>query len=166
MRPHGSPQELQERRFQAISLLKEGYQPVDIAKIVGVDRRSVRRWKAMYKKKGQKGIEATPPSGRPPELDVKGKKKLEKALLKGAMVAGFNTDLWTCPRVARLIEKLFDIRYHTHHVSKLLHSLGWTPQKPQRIARERDDKEIRRWIKEQWPRIKKKQQGLKPLLSS
>lgn len=166
MRPHGSPQVLQERRFRAISLLKEGYQPVDIAQIVEVDRRSVRRWNATYKKEGQKGIEANPSSGRPPKLKVKDKKKLEKALIKGAMVAGFNTDLWTCPRVARLVEKLFGVSYHAHHVSKLLHSLGWTPQKPQRVAKERDEKEIRRWIKEEWPRIKKKQRGLKPLLSS
>lgn len=166
MRPYGSPRELQERRFRAISLLKDGYQPVDIAQIVEVDRRSVRRWNATYKKEGQKGIEANPSSGRPPKLNVKDKKKLEKALLKGAMVAGFNTDLWTCPRVARLVEKLFGVSYHAHHVSKLLHSLGWTPQKPQRVAKERDEKEIRRWIKEEWPRIKKKQRGLKPILSS
>jgi len=166
MRPYGSPQELQERRFRAISLFKEGYQPVDIAQIVKVDRRSVRRWNATYKKEGQKGIEANPSSGRPPKLNVKDKKKLEKALLKGAKEAGFNTDLWTCPRVVRLVEKLFGVSYHAHHVSKLLHSLGWTPQKPQRAAKERDEKEIRRWIKEEWPRIKKKQRGLKPVLSS
>ncbi|MEW6715156.1 MAG: winged helix-turn-helix domain-containing protein [Nitrospirota bacterium] len=36
------------------------------------------------------------------------------------MIAGFNTDLWTCPRVAKLIEKLFGVHYHAHHVSKLL----------------------------------------------
>lgn len=159
MRPHGSPQELQERRTHAISLLKEGYQPVDVAHIVGVDRRSVRRWNSAYKKKGQKGIEANPASGRPPKLNTRDKKKLEKALLKGAMAVGFTTELWTCPRVAKLIEKLFGVNYHAHHVSKLLHSLGWTPQKPQRIAKERDEKEIKRWIKEEWPRIKKKRQG-------
>jgi transposase len=157
---------LQNRRIQAISLLKEGYQPVDVAKIVGVDRRSVRRWNAAYKTEGQKGIEANPAPGRPPKLNTKDKKKLEKALLKGAMAAGYTTDLWTCPRVARLIENLFGVNYHAHHVSKLLHSLGWTPQKPQRIAKERNEKEIRRWIKEEWPRIKKKRQGSKPLLSS
>lgn len=166
MRPHGSPQELQDRRIRAISLLKQGYQPVDVAQMVGVDRRSVRRWKAVYKKEGQKGIKANPASGRPPKLNARDKQKLEKALLKGAISAGFSTELWTCPRVAKLIEKLFDVKYHAHHVSKLLHSLGWTPQKPQRIARERDKKEIRRWIKEEWPRIKKKQRGSKPLLSS
>lgn len=159
MRPHGSPQELQDRRTYAISLLKEGYQPVDVAQIVGVDRRSVRRWNAAYRKQGHRGIEASPASGRPPKLNTRDKKKLEKALLKGAIAAGFTTDLWTCPRVAKLIEKLFDVNYHAHHVSKLLHSLGWTPQKPQRIAKERNEKEIRRWIKEEWPRIKKKRQG-------
>jgi len=166
MRPHGSPQELQSRRIRAISLLEEGYQPVDVAQMVGVDRRSVRRWKAAYKKKGQEGIKANPASGRPPKLDTRNKRKLEKTLLKGAQAAGFRTELWTCPRVGKVIEKLFGVNYHVHHISKLLHSLGWTPQKPQRIAKERDEKEIKRWIKEEWPNIKKKRQGSKPLLSS
>lgn len=163
MRPSGSPEELERRRFRAIALLEEGYQPVDIARMVGVDRRSVRRWKAVFLKDGHDSIKASPAPGRPPRLDAKGKKKLERALIKGARVAGFPTDLWTCPRVAKLIEEHFGVRYHAHHVSKLLHSLGWTPQKPRRLAKERDEKEIGRWMKEEWPRIKKKPQGLRPL---
>jgi len=159
MRTKGSPQELQQRRIRAISLLQEGYRPVDVANIVGVDRRSVRRWKSAYLKEGQKGIEAKPAPGRPLKLDKKGREKLEEVLLKGAKSAGFDTDLWTCRRVAQLIENLFGVKYHPHHVSKLLHSLGWTPQKPQRVAKERDEEEIRRWIKEDWPRIKKKRQS-------
>ena len=42
---------------------------------------------------------------------------------------------------------------------RLLHDLGWSPQKPQRRAAERDEKIIQRWIKHQWPLIKKKPQG-------
>jgi transposase len=121
MRPHGNPQKLQEQHNRAMSFLKE---PVDVAQIVGVDRRSVRRWKADFKKERKKGIEANPASGRPPKLDTKDKQKLEKALLKGAIAAGFTTELSTCPRVAKLIKKLFGVNYHTHHVSKLLYSLG------------------------------------------
>lgn len=162
MRPNGSPQTLEKRRKAAIELLNQGHAPVEVASLVGVDRRSVRRWNAAYKKQGQKGVEAKLAPGRPPKLDAKNKKKLEKALLKGAKAVGFYTDLWTCPRVALLVEKLFGVRYHAHHVSKLLHSLGWTPQKPMRRARERDEKEINRWVKEEWPRIKKKRPGSEP----
>jgi transposase len=82
--------------------------------------------------------------------------RLEKKLLKGAQAAGFPTDLWTCPRVARLISSLFGVTYHVDHIGRLLHMLGWSPQKPERRAIERDEEKIRQWVKHQWPRIKKK----------
>jgi transposase len=77
-------------------------------------------------------------------------------LLKGAKAAGFPTDLWTCPRVAQLIRESFSVTYHVDHVGRLLRDLGWSPQKPQRRAVERDEAEIQRWVKEEWPRVKKK----------
>jgi transposase len=58
MRPTASPEELERRRFRAVALLEEGYQPVDIARMVGVDRRSVRRWKAAFRKEGHDSIKA------------------------------------------------------------------------------------------------------------
>jgi len=156
MRPHGSPKQLQERRERAIELLKQGNRPVDVARMLGVQRRSVRRWKAAYKTKGIRGIEAKPAEGRPPKLNIKQKKRLEKVLLKGAKVEGFNTNLWTCPRVTQIIKKHFGVKYHVDHVGRLLHSMGWTPQRPQRKAMERNEREIRRWVNQRWPLIKKK----------
>ena len=155
MRPHGSPEELERRRRRAIELLNEGYPPVEVARMVGVDRRSVRRWKATHRRKGNRGIEAKPAPGRPPKLDGKAKKQLERDLLKGAQAAGFPTDLWTCPRVAEWIATRFGIAYHVDHIGRLLASLGWSAQKPQRRAKERNEEEIQRWIKHDWPRIKK-----------
>lgn len=157
MRPQGNPKELEKRRQHAINLLHEGYQPVVVAKILGVDRRSVRRWKAAHRKEGKKGIQAVPAPGRPPRLDQHNLKKLEKVLLKGSQKAGFPTDLWTCPRITTLIHSLFGVQYHVDHVGKLLHALGWSPQKQERRAIERNEEAIRQWIKLDWPRIKKKQ---------
>lgn len=156
MRPQGSPKELERRRQRAITLLNEGRQPVEVARMVGVDRRSVRRWKANYTQAGEDAIRAKHASGRPPKLDRKNLQKLEKALLKGSKAAGFPTDLWTCPRVARLIVVLFGVQYHVDHVGRLLHSLGWSPQKPERRAIERNEERIAQWVKLEWPRIKKK----------
>jgi transposase len=156
MRPYGSPEELERKRRRAVDLLKQGLAPVEVAGKIGVDRRSVRRWKAAYRKHGPKGIEAKPTPGRPPRLGDTEWEELEEELLKGAKAAGYSTDLWTCPRVAKLIYDLFGVRYHADHIGRVLHSLGWSPQKPQRRAQERDETEIRRWVKEDWPRIKKK----------
>ena len=156
MRPCGSPEELERRRVRAIRLLLEGQQPVEVARLVGVDRRSVRRWNRLYQEVGDDGLRAKPAPGRPPKLDARGKQRLERALLKGAKEAGFPTDLWTCPRVALLIRDRFGVTYHVDHVGRLLRDLGWSPQKPQRRAVERDEAEIQRWVKGEWPRVKKK----------
>lgn len=156
MRPRGNPEELEWRRLRAIELLKGGHEPVEVARMVGVDRRSVRRWNAAYRIGSNKALKAKPPPGRPPKLNTQQKKQLTGALLKGANAAGFPTDLWTCPRVAEMITQRFGVQYHVDHIGRLLRSLGFTPQKPQRRAMERNEQEIQRWVKKEWPRIKKK----------
>lgn len=155
MRPSGSPEELERRRTRAIELLAKGLAPVEVAHMVGVDRRSVRRWNATCRREGKAALKARPAAGRPPALDAKSRRRVEQILLKGAGAAGFPTDLWTCPRVAQVIERRFGVAYHVDHVGRLLHGLGWSPQKPERRAVERDEDEIRRWVKQDWPKVKK-----------
>lgn len=162
MRPKGSPGELERRRQRAIALLEKGHGPVDVARMLGVDRRSVRRWKAAYRRQGTQGIAARPVPGRPPKLDPRERGRLERVLLKGARAAGYESDLWTCPRVAEVIAEEFGVTYHPDHIGRLLRSLGWSPQRPQRRAAERDEARIQGWIREDWPRIKKKRRGGTP----
>ena len=83
---------------------------------------------------------------------------MQQMLLDGARAAGFATDLWTCPRVRRLIKDRFGVRYHVDSLPRVLRSLGFSPQKPERRASERDEERIRHWVRHEWPRIKK---GLK-----
>jgi transposase len=92
-------------------------------------------------------------------LPLRLRPRLEKLLLGGAEAAGYAQDLWTCPRVAQLIAREFGVAYHSAHIGRLLRRLGWTPQRPRRLARERDEQQIQRWTKVDWPRIKKKSGG-------
>lgn len=156
MRPYGDQLYLEHRRFKAIALLNEGLLPFEVSKRIGVDRRSVRRWKAAYRKKGKSAIKALQVPGRPTKLSQKEKYRLERVLLKGAQYSGYSTDLWTGKRVAQVIQKLYRITYHPSHVCRLLHTIGWTPQKPERRAKERNEKAIANWIKTNWENIKKK----------
>lgn len=155
MRPSGSSEELERRRHRALELLEQGLTPVEVARQLGVDRRSVRRWKAAFRRRGEKGIQARPATGRPTTLDARAQRQLTRILLKGAQSAGFATDLWTCPRVAEVIEQRFGVHYHVHHVSRLLHGLGFSPQKPARRAVERDEVGIQQWAHSDWKRVKK-----------
>jgi transposase len=79
---------------------------------------------------------------------------VEHALLAGAVAQGFDTDLWTLPRVAEVIWRLTGVSYHQGHVWWLLRRHGWSPQRPARRASERDEDAIARWRAEDWPRIK------------
>jgi hypothetical protein len=92
--------------------------------------------------------------------------QLDQALREGARAHGFPTDLWTLPRVAKVIERLTDIHYHPGHVWKILKTMRWTLQKPATQARECNPQKVNRWLKETWPALKKKPVDKKPGSSS
>jgi len=123
MRPSGSPEELERRRFRALVLLAQGLAPVEVARQMGVDRRSLRRWRATVRLEGSQGLRAQPAPGRPRRLDAAAMRELDLFL---AQEVGSDSGQWTCARVADLIEKRFGVRYHPAHVCRLLHSLGYT----------------------------------------
>ncbi len=60
------------------------------------------------------------------------------------------------PRVAVLIEDLTGVAYHPGHVWRLLGASGFSCQRPERRAVERDEKAIRRWQRVEWPALKKR----------
>jgi transposase len=155
MRPKGSAAELETRRRLAGRLLLEGRKIGEVAEIVAASASSVRRWRQAVKKGGLEALKAKTHLGPKPRLNEKQKQRLVKVLLAGPRKAGYRTDLWTCPRVAEVIAKKFHVDYHPAHVWKILRSLGWTPQKPEQRARERNEADIRRWRRQVWPRIKR-----------
>lgn len=155
MRPKGSAAELEVRRRLAVGMLAKGKSSREVAELVGASMSSVKRWKAAWKKGGLEAVAAKPHPGRTPRLSSAQHRQLEKILLRGPSAAGYSTDLWTCPRVAEVIAKRFGVAYHDAHVWKLLRKLGWSCQRPERRARERDEAAIRRWRERDWPRIKK-----------
>jgi transposase len=155
MRPPGKAAALEQRRRKAVELLQQKMRIVDVAATVKASTSSVKRWRDAYLAAGDAGLNSTPNAGRPSRLSKKQKQQLSKTLLKGARASGYLNELWTCPRVAEVIQRMFGVEYHVDHIGRLLHSLGWSVQKPERRARERDDAAIACWRKEQWPQIKK-----------
>ena len=158
MRPIGTPEQLEHRRRKAIALLQEGHRVNETATLVGVTPGAITQWRKAYEKQGEAFFQAHSPPGRPPGLSPKNKQKLEKLLLKGARKNGYPTELWTLQRVAEVIEKQFDIVYDASSVWHILKAMGWSCQKPEKRARERDEQNIAVWRKGDWPRIKKSPQ--------
>src|SRR5215469_13201213 len=152
MRPKGTSAELERRRRRAVELVEQGESPTVVARILGVRPASLHRWRRMAQK--PHGLDARPAPGPTPRLSNYHLRKLERFLRQGAKKHGWPNDLWTAGRVARLIEQRFGISFHPEHVRKILKQrLGWTSQKPKRKARERNDKEVERWLGDELPRI-------------
>jgi Winged helix-turn helix len=75
------------------------------------------------------------------------------ALRKGARAHGFEEALWTLRRVAEVIRRLTGVRHHPGHVWRILRGLGWSVQRPIRVAAERDQAQVARWVHRDWPAI-------------
>jgi transposase len=151
-RPIGTADELERRRKRAVQAVADGQSRRTVAEVLGVHIKTISRWVRAARKPG--GLDAKPQPGPAPGLTDANLRRLERLLVKGAKANGWHNQLWTAARVARLIEQEFRITYHPEHVRKVLkRRLGWTSQKPRRKARERDDKEVARWVGDEFPRI-------------
>jgi transposase len=155
MRTPGSAEQLEARRMLAAQLLHKSMGVSEVARLLGVSKGSVSDWKERLTTGGVEALKAKPHPGRKPWLSKRQKEQLVKLLLRGARKAGYPNDLWTCPRVAAMIHRRFGVEYHPDYMGMLLRKLGWSWQKPEHRARERDPAAIAHWREHEWPRIKK-----------
>ena len=137
-------------------LKEQGWSRQDIAEALGVSPVSVSRWFARVRQSGPEALRAHPSPGHPPKLSAAQRRLIPEFLWHGAEAYGFRGEVWTCARIARVIEEEFGVRYHKGHVSRLLKELGWTPQVPIRRALQRDEDAIERWRREVWPELRRR----------
>ncbi|HEY6371345.1 MAG TPA: winged helix-turn-helix domain-containing protein [Candidatus Sulfotelmatobacter sp.] len=158
-RVKGSADLLEDRRKRALALLDSGESLNEAGRRIGCNPSSVMRCPTARRSQGiasaflsrttaEVGPDATTAPGQPSSAR--------------AMMHGYRTNLWTTARIAELIRSQFGIQYHRDHVGRLMHSLNWSPQKPERRALERDENVIERWPQKDWPRIKKTLRGWVP----
>ena len=163
MRSNMSPRQLEARRRKAVVLVRQGKTFRWIAQTLRSSLSSVVRWCQAYRKRGARGLKARTSPGRPSRLSLRQKQWLQQRLLKGALTAGYSTELWTLKRIRRLIRTQYGVEYTQVGVWWLLvHELGWSCQKPERRALQRDEEAIARWKRAEWPRIKKRQRTWGP----
>jgi transposase len=143
------------RRRVAVEFLGKGMTMAAVALVLGVSLSSVKRWKQAHRQGGDEALLPKPQLGPEPKLDASQTEQLQELLVAGPTAAGFSTELWTCRRVAEVVRREFGVDYHPGHLGRILHDLGFSPQKPQRRASERNESAIARWRSHDWPRIKK-----------
>ena len=144
------------RRWRALELKREGWKQEDIAEGLGVTAGAVSQWLTAVRYQGAQALRARPHPGAPSRLSRTQKGLLPDFLAHGAEAYGFRGEVWTCARIAKVIEREFGVSYHKAHVSRLLKELEWTPQKPIQRAAQRDECQIADWRIKVWPELKKR----------
>ena len=147
--------EMERRRRRAARMFGKELSVPAVAGRLGVARQVAYRWHEAWEAGGVAALASKGPAGRKAKLAPVQSEQVVAALLAGPAAHGYKTQLWTLPRVAALIQELTGVRYHPGHVWRLLGSLGFSCQRPERRAVERNERDIRQWQRVRWPAIKK-----------
>jgi transposase len=144
------------RRFRAHELHQQGWKQKDIAAALGVTPGAVSQWlKRAREEGGIVALRRRPVPGPPARLTAEQFAKLPELLAQGAEALGLRGAVWTQPRVAALIKQQFGVVYSARHAGRLLAQLGWSRQKPERRATQRNEAAIQEWQEKTWPALKK-----------
>lgn len=143
------------RRLQAWHLKQQGWPQRQIAEALGVSAGAVSQWMARARDVGPEALRRRPPPGAPRRLSPEPLARLPELLHRGPPAYGFRGDLWTRSRVAAILRWECGVSSHPRHVGRLLDARRWSPQKPVRRARQRNEAAMAQWRDDTWPAIKK-----------
>jgi transposase len=139
--------------MRALVLNGRGWTQRAIAGALGVSEASVSKWLAAAREHGPEALRSHPSPGRAPKLAPEQERLIPEFLWHGPEAYGFRGQVWTCARIARVIEQECGVSYHKGSVGRLLARLRWTPQVPIRRAIQRDEQAIRHWRDDVWPTL-------------
>lgn len=150
-----SRKDKEKRRLKAAKMFKRGKTQAEIARKLKVTPTAVNQWHSAWHKGGRKALKSKGHPGFSSELTQKNREELKRILMDGPIKYGYPTELWTLSRIAEVIQKKFKIAFSEVWVWHILHDLGFTPQKPQVKARQRNEKAIAEWKARTLPGLKK-----------
>jgi transposase len=148
--------EQEKLRLRAGRMFDRGVSQAVVMRRLGVARQRVNDWHKAWVAGGLDALRSRGSTGPKPKISAGQWAGVEARLLAEPAAYGFDAGVWTVPRVARVIKDLTGVRYEQSGVWRLLHRWGWTLQRPARRAAERDEARIARWVKVDWPRIRKR----------
>jgi len=160
-----SPSAQEALRRRAVRAVREaGMSKSEAARTFGVSRTSIHAWLGKFSVRGAPGL-ASRARGRPKRSRLAG----HQAATTVRLIADRCPDqlklpfaLWTREAVAQLIAERYDIRVSVWTAGRYLKKWGFTPQKPLRRAYERNPVAVKKWLREEYPAIKrraKREQG-------
>jgi transposase len=143
------------RRLQAWRLKQKGWSQRQIAEALGVSEGAVSQWMTRARRGGTEALRHRRPPGARRRLTDEQLARLPALLHQGPETYGFRGAVWTRTRIAAVIRVEFGISYHPAHISRVCQAIRWSPQKPARRARQRDEAAIAHWREQTWPALKR-----------
>jgi transposase len=148
---------LETIRLMAVRRVKEGEAPSEVIKSYGFCRTTIYRWLRQAKRGGEDALKSRKATGAPRKLTARQEVAVARWITgKDPRQYGFDFGLWTRQILVQLIVKRFGVRLSVTSVGRLLAKLGITPQKPLRRAYERDPEAVERWVKDVYPKLRKR----------
>lgn len=145
---------LEQFRYRAIELREKKWKVNQIAEAFGVNRRAVTRWFTCYRLHGKRALKSKKAKGPEPKLSQEDRKNILGIIKNPAIDYGFETALWTCKRLQQVIKEKIRKDIDISNIWRWLKEWGLTSQRPDKEAIEKNRKEVRKWLKEDWPKIK------------
>jgi putative transposase len=134
----------------------QGRRVVELANEAGVTRGSVNRWLQWYEALGVQGLITGTAPGPSPKLTAAQLDELGSWIDAGPQAAGYTSGVWTGPMIGDLIGCRLGVRYHNHHIPRLLNQLGFSVQRPRKRLARADAEAQATWLRERFPAIKKR----------
>ena len=150
-----SREEREKRRRKAAALFKKGVSHAEISRRLGVTPAAVTQWRNAYAHGGRKALASKGSSGFPSKVTPEKRKRFKAAILKGPLTHGYPTNLWTLCRLADVLARITKVRFSEVWVWNIVRDMGFTPQKPDVKAKQRDEKAIQGWREVTLPKLKK-----------
>lgn len=143
------------RRAKAVRDYIRGKTVLTLVQELEVVRASVNQWLRWYDTAGTEALKPRKAPGAAPKLSKQQCIELGNLIDAGPQASGYSGGIWTGPRIGDLIARRFRVRYHNHHVPRLLHHLGFSVQRPRKRLARADREAQETWLKKRLPAIKK-----------
>ena len=144
------------KRGRAVLGYIDGRRVIELAEELDVTRGAINRWLQWYEAEGVDGLVTGKAPGAAPKLTYFQRQLLCTIIEGGPEAAGYASGVWTGPMIADLIQQRFGVRYHNHHVPRLLNALGFSIQRPRKRLARADVEAQAYWLRTKLPAIKKK----------
>ena len=142
--------------MRAWALKRRGWSNVKIAEALGVSATAVGRWIKTAAESGTDALARRTRLGQGQRLSPAALAQLPSYLELGPEHYGFLGGYWSCLRVAKVIERVFGVRYSSRHVGRCLKRLNWSFHKPQMRAVQRSQVAVDRWLGSTWPALRER----------